>query len=347
MRITCLLTTILLFSAVGQAFAVPDCTAGNATTLDGSENNLWTEDDNWNNGQPDKNKIACIPAGKTVVIDSVLGVPTDAEADLIYIKSDTTNGAGKMTLELDNTLTLFNHTDASQIDGELEVEYDGALMADVPGAMDDVSIAGKGGVIEGVQFYTIPGFIKTRGSCQFGSNDGGTCTQASECPLGICTMGTLTVECDASGDQSREECLVITGALDITAKLVNNAYVVANQRIGTDPYIGPIFLTTHAKSGDGYWIAEHDTVPNPDTIGLLDVQIAVSGAATWVVQGHQDVELRLNAASTSLTGDVQVTNGTFLIRQNFETTGNLTMDDQGGPQIVVRQGKIAKFNVTP
>ena len=95
--------------------------------------------------------------------------------------------------------------------------------------------------------------------------------------------------------------------------------------------------------------------------GILDVKAEVTGSGTWVVADvcHVGVnypngcavEIRINAAMTGLTGDVLVYNGTFLVRENFTTQGNFMIMDDGAigtkPQVIVREGHVARFNVEP
>lgn len=82
-------------------------------------------------------------------------------------------------------------------------------------------------------------------------------------------------------------------------------------------------------------------------MGILDIRATVTGSGTWVVASHHEAEIRINSASTSFTGDVLVYSGELCVRENFSTTGDLTIYDDataGFPRILVRQGKVAKFN---
>ncbi len=107
------------------------------------------------------------------------------------------------------------------------------------------------------------------------------------------------------------------------------------------------------SNGDGFWIAEVEPNPpggRPD-VGILDVQAMVTGSGTWVVTSTSAAEIRINSPLTDLTGDVLIYNGTFLVRENFTTEGNFTIQDDGAagtvPQAIVRQGRVARFNVPP
>lgn len=134
------------------------------------------------------------------------------------------------------------------------------------------------------------------------------------------------------------------GDLDIQARLINNAYVIADNHDIPGVSFGDLILSTLPKSGNGFWIAGFDTTTN--RFGHLRVEIAVTGPGTWVLADHASAEIRINAPSTALTGDVTIHKGLFTLNADFTTTGNLEFRSIGGsaPTITLAQGVIANFD---
>lgn len=307
-------------TCVGQsAVAQPSCEK-TFQPLSGDEGD-WEDDDNWDpSGRPTSTDVACIPEGKTALIN-----PEDtAVAEAIWVKS---SGAtlGRIEMAGDNlqptSLKLFGD---SRVDGTLMLLSAPKLIID-----GQVTIDGTG------QILLVP-----EASTEYPTIEGSG------------TFPELTLEGKYAGSwtpddwDDRTDTLVLYGGGLIDVALVNQAHVstweeeTLNGSYGVDATL----TINQTSEGDGFWIAELDTGGDRTDVGTLDIKDTVTGSGTWVVATDDTAEIRINAALSSITGDVLVYDGTFLVRENFETTGDLTLEDQGKPAVVVRQGKTAEFS---
>jgi hypothetical protein len=344
-----LLVTMLVSGVLGLAqqvaWADPTCEKTFQPQLGNTGD--WTDPDNWNPaGKPTSTDVACIPAGKTAEIITDHGV-----AEALWIKTDAINGPGR--LEVLGDAYLLNPADItifgdSQIDGHLVLMFSGTLIID-----GTITIDGKG------QIRMVPEFVDVNLPTIVCSDPVNTSGPSN--PLWDCSASTdqLTLNGINAGAWTPEEwddrtdTLVVTGGGQIDVELVNNAHVVTKEEEG--PFTGGAnyndreLTINGSASGNGFWIAElNANPPGRVDVGILDIKSSVTGSATWVVAGNGTVsmepEIRINSPLTSLTGDVLVYGGTLLIKQNFETTGDLTLQDQLNPEIIVRSPRTAKFN---
>ncbi len=323
-----LLTYTMLATVLGlstSAWAVPDCDAQNATNFRpiGAEGQ-WTDPANWfpeGSGPPDSTKIACIDPGKTArIIDNEF-----EHAKELYIK---TLGTVLVWGDLEGmgaaSVTLY---DNSTIDGKLLV------------AASTLKINGP---------ITLDGTGKVAISGEFGETN----MARIDGVLGSGAVLTLVGEHAGSWTPDQwdywkdNDTLVLMGGGEINVALVNQAHVSTIEEDGFSP--SPPFgsdreLTINATaiSGDGFWIAEINPDNPREDIGILNIQDAVGGSATWVVASG-DAEIRINYPLTVLTGGVIIESGGLLeVNQNFDTTGDL-ISNKG--KIKVASGKQAAFD---
>lgn len=261
----------------------------------------WDDPDNWDSGTPTPTKVACIPAGKTATIST-----TTEFAEALWIKTDATDGPGKVTIFRstgNGSLTLYAN---STIDGDLELWWASQLLINT-----SITIDGEGEIS-----------LKNYSSTFSPTIDG---------VGGIPHTLTLTGAGTGAWDD-RTDSLVLEGSGDINVHLVNNAHVIAT-------YAAVDLFINEDSSGTGFWIAEEDG--DVSEVGILDVKATINGLGTFVVN-HSTASVRINSADTASDMDVLVIVGEFLVRENFETTGFL--DIEAGGRAVVRQGKVAIFN---
>ncbi len=325
-----MLAAVVSFTAWSVAVP-PDCGAQNATTFTGLVDNDWDDDGNWDNGTPNPDKIACIPPEQSVVIDRVHG-----HAGELFIKSDGPT-IGRVTVFGDDdqgdpgSITLYGN---STLNGKLVLASSGTLTID-----GELTLEGTGELVL-ISELPLINFAVVEGT-----------NSSAVLTLSGANAGSWTP--DQWDD--RANTLVLTGGGEINVTLVNQAHVVTINEEGHPLWAGfgvdRELTINRPSSGDGFWIAELDpNAPRAD-LGILDVQATVTGSGTWVVASDSEAEIRINSPLTNLTGDVLVYNGTFLVRENFTTQGNFTIQDDGAggtvPGVVVRQPKIARFNVDP
>ncbi len=100
-------------------------------------------------------------------------------------------------------------------------------------------------------------------------------------------------------------------------------------------------LTGDPKSGSGVWLSHG---------GALEVDVEVSGSATWRIPNDADVVISIKADCTALTGDVDISTGPLRIDANFCTTGDLTVEgvnnhlgSDAGSRVWVAREKSASF----
>lgn len=125
----------------------------------------------------------------------------------------------------------------------------------------------------------------------------------------------------------QEPQLTVHGHLVITAPVVNNARVVADD--------GTLTLSGSAKSGGkaGLWAAEFDATKTHYP-GRLVVNTAVSGSSKWLLTHHRDAVIEINAKCGKLSGPVEITHGKFIVNPtgSFWTTGSLLFVGGGGSE---------------
>lgn len=204
------------------------------------------------------------------------------------------------------TLTMHGSLSNNELDGDIQIERGGQLNVNAdlsvfPSASNDGEIIGL-----------------TGGTGAFGKIAGSS-------------------ELEIEGGGTRATSVVISGALDIEVRLVNDGYVVADQ-LGQ-----AITLKTNSKLGDaGVWVAEKG--------GKLVVDIGVTGGNDWSLEdttnedGDQSV-IEFNFNCTSLTGDFIIQNGRLDVDANVDTTGNLVFasDGETHPRIDVVADKYVEF----
>lgn len=311
------LVTAAVLSLGSTSWAQPTCENDFQPTGDEGD---WDLGSNWSEGhEPTSSEVACIPPGKTAHIS----VNDNKEAEAIWVKASGPT-LGRLEIIGDNaqptSLKIFAD---SRVDGELVLRAAPRLIID-----GSVTIDGTG------QILLIPELSSEHPSI-----------------LGSGTLPELTLKGKNAGTwtpddwDDRTNTLLLYGGGMIDVALVNKAHVSTWEEESLQRSYGADATLTINKSakGDGFWIAEINSGDARIDVGILDFKAQVTEDGTWVVVDSA-AEIRINAASTSLTGDVLVYDGMFLVRQNFETTGDLTLEDQGRPEIVVRQGKVAKFN---
>jgi len=135
-----------------------------------------------------------------------------------------------------------------------------------------------------------------------------------------------------------QNLLHVHGHIDLRAKTVNNALVGVNNVLGASVEHA-MKLSTWPKSGSGEWYAND---------GRLEVLVSVSGSAKWRISGDSSEALIwINAECTDLSGNVELTQGTLDVDQNFCTSGNLTFDGRStGTRIAVASLRSAQFGGT-
>jgi hypothetical protein len=137
MNKTCFRLSLVLIVLNGISSVVsaqPTCDR----TYVGSNGGAWDTNGNWNpNGAPSPTLVACIPPGKQVVVSA-----SGAAAKAIYIQADSTSGPGKITVNYDKTLTIY---ESSYIEGELQLNFPAGELIGNSG----LTITGDGGKIHG------------------------------------------------------------------------------------------------------------------------------------------------------------------------------------------------------
>lgn len=331
------LFTLTMFATVvsftGSGLSVPpDCGAQNATTFTGLVDDNWDNDLNWDNDRPNSGKIACIPPEQSVNINPNV----HGHAGELFIKSDGPT-LGRVVVIGDDfvgapaSLTLYGNC---TFDGKLILASSGTLRIDGP-----ITLEGTG------ELVLVSEFPQSNVAVVEGTDGSAVLT------LKGANAGAWTP--DQWDD--RANTLVLTGGGRIDVTLVNQAHVLTINEEG-HPVL-PNFGTdreltiNRPSSGNGFWIAELDPNAPRTDLGILDIRATVTGSGTWVVTSTSAAEIRINSPLTDLMGDVLIYNGTFLVRENFTTQGNFTIQDDGAagtvPRIIVRQPKVARFNVPP
>ena len=159
---------------------------------------------------------------------------------------------------------------------------------------DDLTITGDGGHISGA-----PNGNGGSGACQEGENPGKIISIEN---VGVPAILTI-VDGEAAGE------LDITGQIEISAKLVNNAHVGSSDSV--------LSLTTNPKSGSGEWFANG---------GTLAVESEVSGSASWSADHEGKIHIKTECGT--LSGDIVIYDGAILeIDEAFTTSGDLTLSD--------------------
>ncbi|HNQ24889.1 MAG TPA: hypothetical protein PKK06_17550 [Phycisphaerae bacterium] len=182
--------------------------------------------------------------------------------------------------------------------------------------------ANKGSHISGAPNYMDGGY------CSTGLNPG---------KITSAVVGGNPVEATFQTDEGTT--LEVYGEIDVQAKVVNNV------RFGVKPISGHALpkmkLTGYPKSGSGVWFSQG---------GALEVDVAVSGSATWSISDDADAVISMEADCTGLTGDVDISKGLLQIDANCCTTGDLTVEgvnnhlgSDAGPRVWVARGKSASF----
>lgn len=305
----------LVLSVTARATDPVDCNAQTSTKFTGATDNDWTDSTNWNRGVPTQYKDACIPAGETaqIIFD------TTPEVRDLWVEG-TVELWGNYVQSKWAWLTLYGDC---TIDGDVLLTSGPKLKI-----ANNITIDGTGTL--GLRAETDWVYPEIVGTNEF-----------KHLTLNGANAGSWTPE--EWDDQ--DDTLVVWGAGNINVIVTNNAHITTRNETLFSVNDATLTIAKTAY-GDGFWIAERNDQLTYDK-GILDVTESVSGAATWVVTGDDDADLRFNAACTNLTGDVLVYDGRVLVNQNFETAGNLTFEDAGSDptEILVGEGKTAKFSV--
>jgi len=140
-----------------------------------------------------------------------------------------------------------------------------------------------------------------------------------------------------SNNSSRSTSLTTHGQLDLRVRVANTAYVVADD--------ATLLLSTNTKSGSGFWIAE---TPGGNDAGLLDVSVEVQGPGKWVLESNSSAKIQIHADCPSLSGDLELSNGSFEVDgAEFTTTGNIRFKSVGStptqPRMNLKNGGVAHF----
>jgi len=241
----------------------------------------WQREDHWVPfGRPIAGDTAVVPAGKTCRI--LNSDEVDAACAVLRVEANAPTRA-TLLVEDQRTLTI---TDDSVINGTMDLR--GALLIG-----DNLVIRGTGGEIRGSLAALI------------------TVT-----PPGSNWVLTLGNNGPFPGMYApREESLAVYGRLNLSARLQNDAYVIAD-------VMGPensLYLSGWSKNAGphGYWIAEKS--------GSLVVQCEVTGQGKWqnlYVPGYGTAFITIGHP-TFVSGDVLLETGVFIVNQQFCTSGNL------------------------
>ncbi len=293
-------TTLLLVLGGLAAFASPlamgqTCDA-NSNTFTNLVDDRWTTAANWSRGHmPTSNEVACIPAGMHAVADRMdLGDPGPAHLSCLAVIIERDGEVwGTVAIDYGRSLTIREH---SRVDGRFVLI--GVLKID-----GDLTIAGAEGLFHA--------------GGHGGGGGGIVSTQTNP-------LYTLTLQGDDNSDPTTS--LSLRGVLDVQVPVVNNAFVVG------DFDGGEYAMTMHEEvSGNGHWMA--DAQFDGGGYGRLVFKKQITGSADFSVIGDRpeaSIEIAAGAASTTLTGDVTIDTGTFIVNDDFTTTGNLTMESVGG-----------------
>lgn len=307
---------------VCQALAV-DCGVNDKKLKSNVTSGDWTQNADWeNNDAPDAGDDVCIETGKTVTIPAAW-TEGPALARSINIQPPSGQMAGGILIveaEFGVGTQELTLTADSRVDGLLRLE--GKLNIDPSSELETLEIIGNGGEIRMSDRADIRGV---------NSND------------------VLIITGDTPG--SRSTSLSVTGGGIITVELVNDAYVIANL-----PSLS-LDLDTNDKSGtaDGHWMAQEcDDVAYPSCTGAgnLKISVAITGEASWIIQGHDDAKIFLSPLGVDIDcdGDVLITDGILELNKNFTTTGDLTIESvtvesvTSTPEILVDDDKLASFD---
>lgn len=155
---------------------------------------------------------------------------------------------------------------------------------------------------------------------------------------------TLTI--DGVG-ATEATALTIHGYGEIKAKLMNKAFVVADE---DEEYLN---LTTYDKeaTSTGRWIARG----GPEATLYVQASCVVTGAGTWLLIDESDTSeiqgrIWVDPCLDDLSGDVLITNGELCLLGNFCTTGDFTLRSTGSPpsqpHVHAKKSAIAQFHVS-
>ena len=315
-----------------------DCSGGAACVLMG----VWQHDGNWSFDAPESGDIACVPADMLAIINDLMCTagPRVGEYCTISGTGDlrcgecnggtndgeecnddgdcpggtcTTGTCGAVPTLAANAKTIDAEPDSQIfVYQETTLTLHGATTSTVDGVLcawgdntaanvgeiiinDNHTIQGDGGQILGVNSFPHQPIIKTASGKQ------------------------LTIE-PTGATNTRANSVLLIGVWDVQADLVNDAFVIAapNQALGDNE----MNLTTNDKSGSGFWIAEGDAT--------MIVEVEVTGAGKWELTDNDNAEIRIDSPVLCVTGDVEVTKGTFHVNQaKFFTQGQLTFAPPG------------------
>jgi len=219
-------------------------------------------------------------------------------------------------------------TTASRLTGRLHVERTATLEI-----ANDLTIEGNGGILEGEYFTTDDparivgtGRLTLRGdnpgfTCDAGDRQGESCYPDRICrgggtcgANGKCVGGSHPGEnCDCPGGNACTGSLMVTEVWRIEVKLENDAVIMASHPDG-------ITLTGAKKTGSGLWSA----FP-ADGLAVLVVECEVDGDGTWALEDTATIRIEPGATCTNLTGDVNLSAGTFEVNADFDTTGDVNL----------------------
>jgi len=260
----------------------------------------WAVQGNWQpTGSPGANDVAIIPAGKTCYL--LAGDTEDAA------RIQVASGA-VLRLQDVCALTLHGHQTASVVNGRIVFTYTGTTpdtctAGTEPGVLhiaDDLTISGEGGIIVG--------------GCRFhGRNDG---------LISGAEGAVLTLENGRDGE------LTVTGMLEISAELINNARVSVGFPEGApeDEDDDPAYvlrLTDEPKSGGGVWSGYE---------GTFQVDAPVNTDGCWVFRRIKTLALIVNAPCVGQGADAFFeAPDTIAINEDFCASGDFLIGNAEGP----------------
>ncbi len=361
---------VSLFSLAASYGDPPTCTK----TYEDLGSHLWKDPDNWPDGKPDNDDVACILDGQAVLVAYDQFNPAQAKA--LYVDSTSA-----LVIWGGDTLVLCGGANCipSQIDGELEIYYTNGYLkigqnVTINGSGSiELSLEGSGAgvgtiaAVSGTPTLTLGSGMTVEG---YGNFDVATVNNGNiEAEYGslnfnstLTLNGTLTVA--PNGTAYLTQNLTVPSGAVIQLETSGGNISKLKPKTGYTPtltvssggliqgagelHFSPSNNGTIAArdgtldlklggSGSGKWTAETST-------GRLLASAEVTGSGLWELDDNAGAKIEVDAASECLTGSVHVTLGTLDVDAKFHTTGQLSM---GGPDslIDVAATKWAKFSL--
>ncbi len=279
------------------------------TFTNGASTGVWQTGGNWfPAAEPTATDHVCIPAGYSVLIDDAS--PNTAVAESIAIEATQTT-RGILTIDFDRQLTISQN---SVIDGTLNIYPRGGRLI----ITADLTITGDGGEIKGIA------------PVDSSQNPSAAITKTGSSPYPILTLTA------ANHSIPNVSGLLVHGRLLIDASLHNYS-----GRVEADN--GELLLEgEYMTATKGVWAASAPITP----AGILVVNNEVKGSGLWELTQQEDATIEIQADCPDLNGQVKLQKGLFRVREDFITTGKLTMQSILGssPTIEVHPLALASFD---